>query len=174
MMSEFRTLTALTGALLLVACGGDAPEADMAVEAGPAAESAAEDMGDATATDGLLNPNEASEAELMEVPGMSSAVVAAVIEGRPWADMLAVDAALAEAGLDEAAREEAYRVMFLPLDLNNASEAEILLIPGVDGRMAYEFDEYRPYDAMDRFREEIGKYVDEDEVARLEQYVEIR
>ena len=40
--------------------------------------------------------------------------------------------------------------------------------------MAYEFDEYRPYDAIERFRTEIGKYVDEAEVARLEQYVEIR
>ena len=37
--------------------------------------------------------------------------------------------------------------------------------------MAREFDEYRPYTDMDQFRREIGKYVDEDEVARYEQYV---
>jgi hypothetical protein len=37
--------------------------------------------------------------------------------------------------------------------------------------MAHEFDEYRPYTDMEQFRREIGKYVDEDEVARLEQYV---
>lgn len=174
MTSGFRTLAALTGALTLVACGGgDTPEADdMEMEAAP--EAAAETMDDAMATDGLLNPNEAGEADLMQVPGMTDAIVAGLIEGRPYADMLAVDAVLAEGGLDEAAREEAYRVMFLPLDLNNATEAEMLLIPGVDGRMAYEFDEYRPYDGMERFRDEIGKYVDEDEVARLEQYVEIR
>jgi len=45
------------------------------------------------------------------------------------------------------------------------------LIPGVGGRMAHEFEEYRPYSNIEQFRREIGKYVDEAEVARLEQYV---
>ena len=51
---------------------------------------------------------------------------------------------------------------------------EILLIPGVGDRMAHEFEEYRPYDGIERFRREIGKYVDANEVARLEQYVTIK
>ena len=37
--------------------------------------------------------------------------------------------------------------------------------------MAHEFEEYRPYTSMEQFRREIGKYVDDDEVARLDQYV---
>jgi hypothetical protein len=37
--------------------------------------------------------------------------------------------------------------------------------------MAHEFEEYRPYSSIEQFRREIGKYVDEAEVARLEQYV---
>ena len=75
--------------------------------------------------------------------------------------------------LDDAQREEVYSHLFARLDLNSASEAEILLIPGVGDRMAHEFEEYRPYIAIEQFRREIGKYVDEDEVARLEQYVRI-
>jgi len=121
----------------------------------------------------LLNPNDASEASLMAVPGMTAEAATALTESRPFANMLEVDALLA-GSLDEAAREEVYRTLFLPLDLNEASEDEILLIPGVGDRMAHEFDEYRPYDAIQRFRREIGKYVDEAEVARLERYVEIR
>ena len=76
--------------------------------------------------------------------------------------------------LDEAQREAVYRHLWKRIDLNNASEEEILLIPGVGDRMAHEFDEYRPYDGIERFRREIGKYVDEEEVARLEQNVAIR
>ena len=49
-----------------------------------------------------------------------------------------------------------------------------LLIPGVGPRMRHEFEEYRPYTSMEQFRREIGKYVDKNEVARLEQYVMIR
>ena len=37
--------------------------------------------------------------------------------------------------------------------------------------MLREFKEYRPYTALAQFHREIGKYVDEKELARLEQYV---
>jgi hypothetical protein len=39
--------------------------------------------------------------------------------------------------------------------------------------MLREFKEYRPYQALAQFRREMGKYVDDDEVARLERYVAI-
>jgi hypothetical protein len=37
--------------------------------------------------------------------------------------------------------------------------------------MLREFKEYRPYAALAQFHREIGKYVDDKELARLEQYV---
>lgn len=161
-------LLLLGSALALAACGADSPSEGGATEADAPATTA-----EAPAATGLLNPNEADAQALMAVPGMTAELVEALIAARPFQDMLQVDALLA-GSLDEAAREEAYRSVFLPLDLNEASEEEILLIPGVGDRMAHEFDEYRPYDAIERFRREIGKYVDEAEVARLEQYVVIR
>ena len=73
---------------------------------------------------------------------------------------------------DELARLAQY--VYVRIDLNSASDETILSIPGVGNRMLHEFDEYRPYAAMAQFRREMGKYVDEDEVGRLERYVEIR
>ena len=61
--------------------------------------------------------------------------------------------------------------MFVQINLNTASDEEILLIPGIGNRMLREFREYRPYKNIGQFRKEIGKYVDVKEVARLEQYV---
>ncbi|HET7612973.1 MAG TPA: hypothetical protein VFK26_03525 [Gemmatimonadaceae bacterium] len=60
------------------------------------------------------------------------------------------------------------------IDLNTATDAQILAIPGMGPRMLREFKEYRPYTSMDQFRREIGKYVDKAELARLEQYVYIK
>ena len=40
--------------------------------------------------------------------------------------------------------------------------------------MAHEFEEYRPYTSMEQFRKEIGKYVDEKELARLERLVYLK
>ena len=76
--------------------------------------------------------------------------------------------------LDSAQRRTVYAKLWRPLDLNTATDAEILLIPGIGSRMLHEFKEYRPYTSIEQFRREMGKYVDDDEVARLEQYVTIR
>ena len=165
-----RAALLLTVAALPVAACGGADETSMDEAEAPATEAPAHTSPDQQP---LLNPNDASEAALTAIPGMTAEAAAALIQARPYANMLEVDAVLVES-MDEAAREETYRTLFLPLDLNEASEEEILLIPGVGDRMAHEFDEYRPYDAIQRFRREIGKYVDEAEVARLERYVEIR
>ena len=60
------------------------------------------------------------------------------------------------------------------ININTATDAEILAIPGVGQRMLREFKEYRPYTSIEQFRREIGKYVDKAEVARLEQYIYIK
>jgi DNA uptake protein ComE-like DNA-binding protein len=61
-----------------------------------------------------------------------------------------------------------------PININTATDAEILRIPGVGPRMLREFKEYRPYTSIEQFRREIGKYVDKAEVARLEKYIVIK
>ena len=60
------------------------------------------------------------------------------------------------------------------INLNTATDAEIMSIPGMGPRMLHEFKEYRPYTSIEQFRREIGKYVDKAEVARLEQYITIK
>jgi DNA uptake protein ComE-like DNA-binding protein len=119
---------------------------------------------------GLVEPNTATEQQLQALPGVDAAVVKGILERRPFLSMAELDSFLGQT-LNEQQRGELYGKMFLHLNLNNASEQEILLIPGVGKRMAHEFDEYRPYRSLAQFRKEIGKYVDEKEVARLEQYI---
>lgn len=118
----------------------------------------------------VLNPNLAEEKELAALPHMTPELVSLITSGQPFLGMPALDAKLSDA-LSDDARAELYRVLFLPINLNTASESEVMLVPGMSGRMAHEFDEYRPYASLDQFRREIGKYVDAAEVARFEQYV---
>ena len=119
---------------------------------------------------GVLNPNTATEAALRALPHMTAARAATIVDGRLFGNMVEVHALVGRA-LDTAAQTELYSRLFLPLNLNATTEEEILLVPGVGARMAHEFEEYRPYTHMAEFRREIGKYVDVDEVARLEQFV---
>jgi DNA uptake protein ComE-like DNA-binding protein len=117
----------------------------------------------------VLDPNTAGEKELAAL-GLTPAQVKTVLGRRPFLSQLALDSALAPS-LDRAQRAALYARLFVQLDLNRAPDAEILLVPGVGSRMLHEFTEYRPYTALAQFRREIGKYVKEDELARLEQYV---
>jgi DNA uptake protein ComE-like DNA-binding protein len=119
---------------------------------------------------GVLDPNLATKEQLVTVPNVTPAIADAIVKGRPYADMLAVDKVVAPL-IPEAQRKDTYAKLFMPINLNAASREEILLVPGAGPRMTREFLEYRPYKALAQFEREIGKYVSKDEVARFEQYV---
>lgn len=161
----------------LVALGACGETADDTVPAADTAADTAPVEGPTTlappAETAMVDPNEAGADELATVPGIDAALADRIIAGRPYENMLEVDSVLAES-LDEQAREAVYARMWHPIDLNTASNEEIMLIPGIGDRMLGEFLEYRPYRAMAEFRREMGKYVDDEEVERLSRYVEVR
>lgn len=119
---------------------------------------------------GVLDPNLAEVGELTAVPHVDEALATAIVDARPFVDAAELDELLS-GSLDRSRRSEVYEHLFRQIDLNSASEAAIMLIPGMSSRMVHEFEEYRPYTSLEQFRRETGKYVDEEEVARLEQYV---
>lgn len=121
-------------------------------------------------TAAVLNPNVAGEGDMAALPGVSPELAAQIVAQRPFSGMAAFDD-LVRASVDEAGRTQIYKRLFVPIDLNTASRADILLVPGVGEKLAHEFEEYRPYRAMAQFRREIGKYVSDEEVARFERYV---
>lgn len=181
-------LAALTA--LVAACAkSDTPKTDTAAAVNaPATTTAAAARMDTAATGaatsattpaapaagGMIDPNSATSAQLAAVPGMTSAAADALVKGRPYADMTAADKALAAAGLTPAARKQVYAQVWKPIDLNKATDAEILLIPGVGAKMNHEFHEYRPWKDGAQFDREIGKYVDKAELARLRKYVALQ
>ena len=167
-MRKIVLAAAILGAAALSACSDgreDAAEADADATAAPEATDAA-----ATADAGtVLNANDATEAQLAAA-GLSSEAVSAIVAGRPYSSVVEFNAKLSETLPPEAA-SAALANVFVPVNLNTASREEIQLIPGMTDRMVGEFLEYRPYEDMAEFDREIGKYVDEAEVARFRRYV---
>jgi DNA uptake protein ComE-like DNA-binding protein len=118
----------------------------------------------------IVDANLASEVQLTAIPGFTPAIVKALMAKRPFAGITELDAFL-KTQMPAASVPEVYKHIFLHINLNTATRDEILLVPGAGNRMAREFAEYRPWKTFAQFRREIGKYVNEAEVARLEQYV---
>lgn len=87
----------------------------------------------------------------------------------------AVGEEVAVAEGDEEAEETAVSVEPIANDKINlnqmTSEQLLATIPNFGSRMVREFFEYQPYISIQQFRQEIGKYVDDAQVAAYEEYV---
>jgi len=119
-----------------------------------------------------INLNTASSEEIQLIPGVGARMLREFLEYRPY-KALAVFHREIDKYVDENELARLEQYVFVAIDLNTASDADILTIPGLGNRMLREFKEYRPYKAMEQFRREMGKYVSKEEVARLERYVTI-
>ena len=122
-----------------------------------------------------LNLNAATEAEILLVPRIARRMRIEFPEYRPWKSWAQFDKEIGKyltANPGELERLKQY--VFIPINLNTASDEDILTIPGAGQRMVREFKEYRPWKSQAQFEKEIGKYVDAKEVARLWRFVVIQ
>ena len=133
---------------------------------------------DQTKLPALVDPNTGSDKELAAVSNITPAIAKVIVSRRPFKTVVDLDNVLKEQKLTAEQITGAHRTLFVRLNLNSATDDEILAIPGIGKRMLHEFKEYRPYTSMEQFRREIGKYIDKDkreaELARLERYVFIK
>ena len=120
---------------------------------------------------GLVDPNVASEKELLSLPHMTAPIVKTLLERRPFLSATDLQAFLVSQKLTAQQATDFYGKAFVHVNLNTGTRDEILLIPGAGTRMAREFAEYRPWRTWGQFDKEISKYVGQPETDRLKQYV---
>jgi DNA uptake protein ComE-like DNA-binding protein len=119
-----------------------------------------------------INLNTATREEIMLIPGAGARMAREFAEYRPWRNWAHFDKEIGKyVGQQETDRLKQY--VFIPINLNTASDEDILTIPGAGSRMVREFKEYRPWKTKEQFEKEIGKYVGAKETARLWRYVVI-
>jgi DNA uptake protein ComE-like DNA-binding protein len=119
---------------------------------------------------GVVDANTAPEKDLLAMPHMTPAIVKGLIEKRPFASITDLNAYLLSQKLTQEQANAFYGKAFVHINLNTATAAEILLVPGAGKRMAHEFEEYRPWKTYAQFDKEIGKYVGAEKTAQLGQY----
>ncbi|HEX6694041.1 MAG TPA: hypothetical protein VF035_04970 [Longimicrobiales bacterium] len=120
-----------------------------------------------------INLNAATREEILLVPGVGNRMLREFLEYRPYAGMPVFEREIGKY-VDAAEVARLAQYVYVPLDLNTATDAQFLTIPGVGSRMVREFKEYRPWTSMEQFDREIGKYVPKSEVARLRRYMTIQ
>jgi len=120
-----------------------------------------------------VNLNTGTPEEILLIPGAGKRMVREFAEYRPWKTWAQFDKEISKyVGQPETDRLKQY--VFIPVNLNTATDEDILSIPGAGARMVREFKEYRPWKTKEQFDKEIGKYVGAKETARLWRYVVIQ
>lgn len=120
-----------------------------------------------------VNLNTGTREDIVLIPGAGTRMAREFLEYRPWKTWTQFDKEIGKY-VDQQETNRLKQYVFIPIDLNTASDEDILSIPGAGTRMAREFKEYRPWKAKAQFDKEIGKYVGPKETERLWRYVEIK
>jgi DNA uptake protein ComE-like DNA-binding protein len=119
-----------------------------------------------------LNLNTATAEEILLVPRIARRMTREFEEYRPWKTFAQFDREIGKyVAAEETARLKKY--VFIPLNLNTATEADFKTIPNLAARMPHEFEEYRPWKTKAQFDREIGKYLGDKETARLWRFMVI-
>lgn len=120
-----------------------------------------------------INLNTATGEEILLVPGAGKRMAREFAEYRPWKSWAQFEKEIGKyVDAKEVARLAQYA--FIPVNINTATDEDVMSIPGAGRRMVREFKEYRPWKTQAQFEKEIGKYVDAKEVKRLWRYVVIQ
>ncbi len=120
---------------------------------------------------GLVEPNVAADSTLLKLPHVSADVVQAIKDAKPILSAVTFDSILAAKGVAKPQRAELYGKAFVHVDVNRGTDAELLLIPGVDAAKLRTIKAGRPWKSFEQFDAELAKGSNATEAARIEQYL---
>jgi DNA uptake protein ComE-like DNA-binding protein len=120
---------------------------------------------------GLVEPNVAADSVMSAVPHINAGVVEALKAARPILSAVSLDSILASKSLTKAQRTEAFGKLFVHVDVNRGTDAEFMLIPGMDAKKLNAVKAGRPWKDFATFRAELTKASNAADAARLEQYL---
>jgi DNA uptake protein ComE-like DNA-binding protein len=122
-----------------------------------------------------VNLNTGTAEEIMLIPGAGKRMAHEFDEYRPWRSWAHFDKEIGKY-VDQKEVDRLKQYVFIPINLNTATDDVFLTIPGVGPKMVHEFKEYRPWKSKAHFDKEIGKYINNNqkELDRMFRYLVIQ
>ncbi len=119
---------------------------------------------------GLVEPNVASDSAFKAI-GVADPLAAALKGARPILSAVSLDSLLNAHSVAKAQRADLYKKMFVHVDLNRGTDAEFMLIPGMDAKRLTAIKAGRPWKTFEAFGAAMAKAMPAAEVTRTEEYV---
>jgi len=120
-----------------------------------------------------INLNTGTAPEVLLIPRVAKRMTHEFEEYRPWVSMAQFDKEIGKY-VDATEVNRLKQYVFIPLELNTATDEQFKTIPNLPANMLREFKEYRPWKTQAQFDKEIGKYVGPKETSRLWRFMTIK
>ncbi len=120
---------------------------------------------------GLVEPNVAADSTVAALPHLNTSIAEALRAARPILSVVTLDSILGARSVTRAQRTELYGKLFVHVDINRGSDAELMLIPGMDARKLGAIKAGRPWATFAAFTAAMTSASSAAEAARLEQYL---
>jgi DNA uptake protein ComE-like DNA-binding protein len=115
-----------------------------------------------------VNINTATKEEMLTIPGVGPKLIDEFMEYHPFTSKEHFETELGKyLGADELTALEQHITLGL-VDINTATPEELMTVSGIGEKIADEIQEYRPFTSWAMFEEELGKYLEPQDVANLE------
>jgi hypothetical protein len=119
----------------------------------------------------IVDPNVATDSAMLALKGITPPIVQALKDARPILSIVSLDSLLGAKSLTKPQRTELFAKMFVHVDVNRGSDAELMLIPGVDAAKLRAIKAGRPWKTFADFQAAVAKATPATEAARIEQYL---
>ena len=113
--------------------------------------------------------NNAPMEELKLIPGITDTAPREIIAKRPWKTLAQFNIDFAKSAT-QALADRWVMYVFIPMNANTASDADLGTIPGGGAKAAAEIKAHRPYSSKAQFETEVGKGLGAAEAARIARF----
>ncbi|MEO7999180.1 MAG: hypothetical protein ABI852_17140, partial [Gemmatimonadaceae bacterium] len=97
---------------------------------------------------GLIEPNVASDSAFKAI-ALTDPVISALKAARPILSVTSLDSLLGAQSMTKPQRAEMYKKMFVHVDINRGTDAEFMLIPGMDAKKLGTIKAGRPWKSLE-------------------------
>jgi hypothetical protein len=120
---------------------------------------------------GLVEPNVAADSTVAALPHLNTTIAEALRAARPILSAVTLDSILGAHAITRAQRTDVYGRLFVHVDINRGSDAELMLIPGMDAQKLGAIKAGRPWATFAAFQSAMAAASSATEATRLEQYL---
>lgn len=117
-----------------------------------------------------VNLNTGTREEILLIPGAGNRMVREFDEYRPWRSWAQFDREISKY-VGQEATDRLKQYVFIPLNVNSASDQDLMTIPGTNAALLARLKQGRPWASWEQLEQQLARSADPKEAARVSRFL---